>query len=408
MSGFWSFRRVVTSSVLVAAVAGAGALFAADAPSTAPAVEYRDAPVVTGSVATINGNKEINAKFFYDTLMEIDGVRVFEKVRDLALVQTDCETNAIPVGGPGENDAQKKDFQTRFMDEFNRAFDSLKISGLPADTKLDDAKKLEIVNQVLSKQGINPVEFKMTLETHTGLRVLSKGKVDVSDDEIKKQYNAEYGPVVHVRVFPVGDDVKQQADIRKAIEAEKLSPDKVADKAADDLKINKPGSGAIPMSLKDEDKSSLVQVSLATKVGELSAATDLPSQNGQPAQKGMIYVESIDADKRAATILTPALHDELRQKIFDAKQEAWMNNHLAMLRANASIKINDPTLFDMYKNIADQINNAAKTAATQPGGAPPATNAGAAGAGSTGGAGAPAGPEPTLPKLPTEAPKANK
>lgn len=393
MSGFWSFRRLATCSILAASVAGVTLVHGQ---STQPA---GPAPLPPGptSIATING-RDINSQFFYGILMQIDGMRVFEKVRDLALVQNESMTNGIGIGDANEPTAVADDFKKRFKDEFDRAWESLNIQGLPEGKTLTDAEKQQIMAQVLGQRGGNLIEFKLTLETRAGLRALAKGKVDVTEQEIQNEYDGEYGEMLHFRVFPVPEDPAIQAKIRDAV-AKGTKPDEIATQ----LKLaSAPGTANIPRSLQGKDTSKFAQAAFLLKVGELSPATELPSQSGQPASKGMILFESSDPDRRGTTKLDK-VHDELKKKVFDAKQDQWMNNHLIMLRANAAITINDPVLSSLYQAVAKSLEEQAKAAASQPGGAP--TTPSATGAAPATPAPAPAGGAvPKLPSLPGSLP----
>ena len=391
MSGFWSLRRFVACSVLAASIASAGVVFGQ---STQPAGQ---APLPPGptSIATING-REINSQFYYGILMQIDGMRIFEKVRDLALVQNECITNGIGIGDAGEPTAVADDFKKRFKDEFDRAWDSLNIQGLPEGKTLTDAEKQQIMSQVLAQRGGNLIEFKLSLETRAALRALAKGKVDVTDQDIQNQYDSEYGEVLHFRVFPVPDDAATQAKIREAV-SKGTKPDEIADQ----LKLpSHPGTANIPRSLQGKDTSKFTQAAFLLKKGELSPATELPTQAGQPASKGMIYFEDSDPDRRGTTKLDK-VRDDIKKKVFDAKQEQWMNNHLIMLRSAAAITINDPVLSAQYQAIAEAIKQQAAAAASQPGGTPaPAATVTPAPA-----APAPAGgATPKLPSLPGSMP----
>ena len=96
MSGFWSRRRIVTGTIVASVVAATTCLWAQTPGAALPpggAMPDKDA-----AIAEIDG-RPINNKAFNDILMQVAGMRVFQQVFDLTLVQKACGMAGVPLGG---------------------------------------------------------------------------------------------------------------------------------------------------------------------------------------------------------------------------------------------------------------------------------------------------------------------
>ena len=111
-------------------------------------------PPPNSAIATING-KDINNKAFYDILMQVAGMRVFQQVFDLSLVQSACINVGIPVSDSpptADNKDGGKELTSRLNDELNQTIDTVvqDTSTKPATKPTEDdikKAKLQLLDQ---------------------------------------------------------------------------------------------------------------------------------------------------------------------------------------------------------------------------------------------------------------------
>lgn len=373
MTGFFSLRRLTSAAILVSAVTGAclGQTMTAgtSAPATSPAMPPAGTmPDPNAPIATINGIA-INNKAFYDILMQVAGMRVFQRVFDLSLVQSTCQDSGIPLSGPL--------FEKRLDDEISKSLEGLNIPTSNTDGKpFTRDERFNILANVLQQQGgISAIEVRLELETRSGLRAMSAGNVDVTDAELTDAYLVEYGEKrkVHVIAYPsTAAPTVSPAQVSAALRARNAdgSP-KTAEQVASELKLQPPTVWIVPKSAKNVDEIKGVVFDYLKKVGDISAETEVPAGNGTK-QKVLIILDEITADQTGTKTFNSVKAD-LTKKVADFKQSQWMNNHLVFLRSKAKININDPVLSAMFAQVAANMKAQADAAATQPGGTQPGT-----------------------------------
>jgi hypothetical protein len=351
----------------------AGACFAAD-PTTAPAAIPSGGvmPAPNAAIATING-KDINNKAFYDILMQVAGMRVFQQVFDLSLVQSACMNVGIPVSNSPPTAANEKggsELTDRLNDELNQTIDALNIQ-VVADPKVttkpseDDIKKakLQALDMALQRQGVTAVEFRIGLETRADLRAMARAiaKIDATPKEVDDAYFSEYGPRRDVHVFVLTDKVTA-AMVKKAIsEDPKKSPEEIGNALQIQVQSWKISENATQI-----EEIRKVVFSLGSE-GSISEETKVAAKDGNPEQRILIKLDKIEPDRTKESPKS-TMAEEIRKKVIAFKEGKWMNDHLAMLRANASVQINDPFLTDQFKAISDSIQRqaAAVKAQTEP------------------------------------------
>ncbi len=334
MSGFK--KRVVVAGLLAAClgVGTASFLRAQATPATQPAADQ--------PLASINGH-EIDNKKFNELLMNVAGLRMFEEVLDWTLVEQACGQAGIPTDGDS--------FKKLWGAEYDRELAS--IPNVPADATKEDRAK--ILAQLLSRQGHTEIEFQMGLQKQAGLRALAQGHVDVSDDEVKQQFDAEYGEQVEVRILTV-KSLTDAAKVRDAIEKDKKDPTQVAQDMnipIQPLRISKNANADQIKDIKD--------IAFQLKEKQLSASIPLNNLN---------FLVYLDKKVPAQTdVKFDSVKDKVRKEVFAAKENAWMQNHLSYLRQNARVEVNDPILKQQFQAIAAQMK-AQQAAATAPATAP--------------------------------------
>ena len=326
MSGFSSLR-LLTAAVLMTCAAGATTLFSQTTAAPMPTGPVNTAPPAppvdpNAPIAMING-KDINNKFFNDILMQVAGMRVFQEVFDLAIVQQACT-----VAGLSQDSAEYKKL---LEDELTRTLEGLDVKNSDPTKKVERAEREQALGLLLQRQGVTPVEFRLRLETQAGLRALAAGRITVSDDEVHEAWQAQYGERRQIRLIPVKDD-KQAADIRAGPKSRTRK--KSMDDIAKEFDIQIP-SWTISKNAKDKSIEDIINAAniTLTKEGQLSAAVSAAGANGQK-QDVLVYLDKIDADKSTVAGNTfDKKKDEVKQQVFGVKEGQWMTNHLATLRA---------------------------------------------------------------------------
>jgi hypothetical protein len=368
VSGFWSIRRLTTGAILFTAAAGAVTLFGQSLPSapTSPPAVVTSGPTLPppttipsldDPIAVING-RPVNNRVFYSIMMQVSGMRVFQQVLDLTLVQGACQDAGIQIEG--------KDFENRLHEETDKYMNGLGITAEKVGTTAAPAsfeQRTNALGLVLQQRNMSGVEFRIGLETSALLRAMSAPNIKVSDDEVQTRWDADYGERRKVHIIAYEPAKTSTVALKMALKSAKSPED-----ACVELKLGAPAIWDIPKNAKDDKNVEIIRgvaFKLQTK-GEISSETDVTGANGQ-TQTVLIILDEITPDRKAANPLATK-KDEVRQEVFDLKQGQWMSNHLAFLRSKAVVEIKDQTLGDMYKQVAAVIKNAGSQAATQPGG----------------------------------------
>jgi hypothetical protein len=345
VSGFFNSKRLLAMTLAVSTACGATFLFAQTGGSLPGPVPTGPTtmPAADKPIATING-KDINNARFYSLMMEVAGMRVFQQVFELTLVQRACSDAGVPLSGP--------DFENRMKDEFQRTLDG--ISG----ANVKDSDKPRILDEILRQRGVTPIEFRMNLEKNAGLRALAQGKVSVSNEDVQDAYDAKYGERAEVVIFDLGaaDSAAVGANLRKAIEVDK----KTGAEAAQAAGIPAPSTATISKSAHGNGIEAIASTIFTTnrKEGELTASIPFNGKNL------MIQVVKKHPDTRA-TNPKAAVEAQLRKDVQALKETNWMNAHMAKLRNEANVQINDPVLSSQFEAILAAIR-AQNTAASQP------------------------------------------
>jgi len=374
VSGFWSKRRILAGVVMATVVAGVTCLWAQTAPPPSGA-----APAAPLPVASING-LEINNEAFTNILMNIAGMRAFQQVFDLTLVQQECR---------GVIELQGTQFEARLKDEYNRTLDNLNIQFNTTSTmsKDDEVKYREqALNMVLQKQGVTPVEFRIGLETRANLRALAekedKDKITPTKQEIDDAYLSQYGERRSVHIFVLNEKDKDAANypanVSKALTEYFKKPEserKTLEEMANEKKLPV-AAWTISINAKNVDAIKDVAFKNLTSSNPISANTVFKQDSQSDPQTVIVVLDKVLPDEQAKHPKTDAELKNVEAKVKEFKEGQWMNNKLAILRAKANVKINDPVLREQFNNMAAAMQQQAEAAkaATQAG----ATNTGTA------------------------------
>ncbi len=325
-------KRIAVTSILSACVFGAGLRAGAQTPTSQPAPAK--------PIAVINGH-EIDNERFNRLLMEVCGLRVFETVLNWTVVQQACNQAGIQT--------DNEDFSKSVNAEIQRVLDALGASGI------SEADRPRFLQVALQKQGISNVEFQMSMQQQAGLRALSKGHVDVTDDEVKQQFEANYGERAEVRIIRIQDGAQPAlvtaSKVREQVEKQKRDPSEAARELGLPIEPVK-----IPKNADGPGIKEIRETAFQLKPGQLSASV---LQNGV---NYLIFLDKIDPAQTDVKFET--VKAKVREEVQTAKEQQWMANHLMYLRSQARVDVNDPVLGRQFAAMAAQ-QRAAQAATTQ-------------------------------------------
>ncbi len=318
---------------------------AATTTPAAPAPGSALEPDFTKPVAVIN-DREINNKAYYEMLLQVSGLRVYEEIRDWVLIQQACSGAGIPTSG--------ETFQKAVQAEIDRTLDGISQQTKSTGNQITDREqRWRIMNQTLAQRGVVQSEFALGVQRAAGLRLLAKGHVVVNDAELKQAFEARYGAKVEVDLISVPDLITADK-VRTLITTQGKKP----------LEVNQAIGVPVQSLTISKNADQIPQIRDAAfnlKVGELSAA--IPAPNHQPGLV-LLYLQKKDAADPSAKMDNPTIQKEIHDFVYNIKETEWMNNHLNFLRASAHITVNDPTLFSQIQ--AQQAQQATTQAASEP------------------------------------------
>jgi len=324
-------KRFVVASAIAASVFGAGYRAGAQATSQ---------PAPAKPIAVINGH-EINNDRFNALLMQVCGLRVFEEVLNWTVVQQACNLAGYQTEGD--------DFNKLVQAEYQHVLDTFGANGV------SEADRPKVLQAILQRQGVSPVEFQMTMQQQAGLRALSKGHIDVTEEEIKQQFDSDYGDIAEVRIIAIRDASPKDAfvtasKVREQVEKEKKDPSDVAR----DMKLP---INPVKIPKNADNYKEIRDTAFQLRPGQLSASV---LQNGV---NYLIFLDKIDPAQ--TNVKLDSVKDKVKLEVMNAKQEAWMRSQLNYLRSQARVDVNDPVLAQEFAAVAAQIR-ANQAAATQP------------------------------------------
>jgi len=326
-----TMKRIGMAGVMAACVFGAGWRASGQTPTTQP---------LGGPVAVVNGH-EVDAKKFNDILIRAAGYKVFLAVLDWDLVEQACDQAGIHTDTP--------DFQKNLQAEYDRVLTQVGAGDVPKE------ERGKVLQAIMQRQGLSEVEFQLSMLKLAGLRALSHGHIDVTDQEVKNQFDADYGEKVQVRIIQV-KSLTEAAQLREAIEKDKKDPTD----AAHDL-----GLPIQPLTIsKNADAiKDIRDIAFQLQEHELSASIPMPKNNVD----FLVYLDKkIPAQTDAKFDVEK---EKVRKEVEDYKENQWMSQQLAFLRSNARVELLDPILREQQTQIQAALK-AQQAAASQPATAP--------------------------------------
>ncbi len=180
--------------------------------------------------------------------------------------------------------------------------------------------------------------------------------MDVTDDEVKQRFGADYGERAEVRIVRIQDGAQPAlvtaSKVREGVEKQKRDITEVAREMG--LQVE---NVRIPKNADGPGIKEIRETAFQLKPGQLSASV---------LQAGVNYLIFLDKiDPAQPDVKFDSVKDKVEKEVQTGKEQQWMANHLNYLRSQARVDVNDPILGQEYAAAAAQMR-AAQAAATQP------------------------------------------
>jgi foldase protein PrsA len=293
------------------------------------------APGGEGEVmATVRGDA-ITRKDLEPLLIEGYGLNVLLTLVQLDLVKQEAARLHIVV--TPEDIANERRIT---MDNLERATQQMDSSGQPTTQPeaLSSDQEQQLLDQLLQQQHVSRAEFDVVLEVNAYLRKIAGPKVDanLSEDAIRRQFNAMYGEKVVVH-YIVCNNMSEVADVRRALAMGQTFED-VARLRSRDRRTGATGGELPPFTLADNRfPDEFKQVAFNLKIGEVS----------DPVQIGrFIYIAKLIDRIPPALARFEDYRDSVKKQLYDETVQAAMKAMRDRLgrMAMESLHVRDPVL----------------------------------------------------------------
>jgi len=334
-------RKTVMAGLITATAAFSATLFAqTTAPATAPASQ----PAV---LAVIN-NQPIDANKFHEVLTAAFGLRMFEQIRDMVVAEQACRDAGFE---PTSEEFNKKYVQA----EIDRALSEIEAQGIPK------ANREAALAELVRRQGLTPVEFQMAMRRAAYLRVLAKGKANITDEQVDQAFNIEFDEKAIGRLVIIPPGLDAQVDVGKAIK-DGRGPSEVQG-------VLQVQTIVLPRDEKlvREEFKSFHQFAFPAN-GQRPAPRSLSAWRTLNNVQGALYLDKYEPKREVKAADVQKEKDRIRKQLTEQSEVAWANQHLRNLVSRANIQINDPVLSNLYLDIARRMQAAQTQNATQPAG----------------------------------------
>ena len=291
---------------------------------TAPGVPKK--PESPDVLAEVNGEK-IYKKNITDEAYRQHAREILDTKIKFMLIDTACQQNNISVTR-AEEDAE--------IQKMAQAF------GLESKDWLDT---------ILEERGMSPEIYRSDLiRPLLQIRKLAGPRLQVSEAEVNKEFEANYGPSVQVRQI-VHNSRPAIEKIRESVVANPESFDTEAKKSSID-KVSAAHGGMIrPIRRSQSPETEMIEkVVFSLREKEISNIIDLPNGNFMILKCEQKF-DRVNVDLKA-------VRETLIVKIRDRKARAVSDEVFSELQANAKIVniVNDPNLSKQYPKTAAVVN----------------------------------------------------
>ena len=209
----------------------------------AQAAQQKSAPRTSNVVATVNGENITREDLAKECLRHY-GESVLESLINVRLVEQACEKNGIKISSE-EIDAEIQKMATQF--------------GIPVE---------QWYKMLMEERGITPEQYREMVWMILAQKKLAGAQMQVTNDEIQKEYETQFGPAVKARLIAVEDPKLAQNIRAKAVE----NPDQFANLAKQYSvdTVSASSKGWVPPIRKHSTLPALEDAAFTLKDGQIS------------------------------------------------------------------------------------------------------------------------------------------
>jgi parvulin-like peptidyl-prolyl isomerase len=275
-------------------------------------------------VAVVNNEKVMRAELAAECLRHY-GTDVLESLVNKELISAYCEQQGVVIAEE-EIDAEVARLAARFQ--------------VPVDQWLVMLQK---------ERDINPEQYRRDIIWPTiALRKLAAGRLQVTDEELQKAYETEFGPQIKVRMIGVRSD---KAKAQKAHAEAKANPKdfgRLAREYSEDAESASANGWIQPIRLHVGDKK-IEDVAFTLKDGEVSPLVQIGDQFIILLCEGRIPARQVKIEE---------VSDRLEETIRDSKLRDEAANLFKQLQKDAKVVnvLNDENLKKQMPGVAATIN----------------------------------------------------
>lgn len=307
----------IVGTFLLLVAAGAGLQFFRAQPAASQTAEgetgkasLSNAASTSRPMAKVNG-QSINYDVLARECVARHGTEVLDTLVNRLIIQQECETRGVSVSA-AEVEAEVK----KTAEKFN----------LPLDTWY---KMLEAERHLTRDQYHQDVIWPML-----ALKKLAGQEIQISEDDMRKGFESNYGPRVKARLILINGNVRHASTIWEQCKANPDDFDRLAREFSADPNT-RPLGGVIPPIRRHGDNKQVEEQAFRMKVGEISPVIQLPDvENRYIILKCEGFTEPVVTDiKDVWNDLYAQLVEERTQqsvaKVFaDIKNQARVDNFL--------------------------------------------------------------------------------
>lgn len=329
------WTTMVLCAVLVVGAAVAARHFAgtpqaeAQAPATTPAKSTtpeslpKPEPPQHDIMAIVNG-QDINRRDLERACVERHGEEVLESLVNKHLIMHHCKKRGITI--------THQDIE----DEVNR---------MAKRFKLGREQWLELLK---NERGVGEVEYKRDILWPTiALRRLAEAELTVSEEELRREYETQYGPSVRVRIILV--ESRQRAEqVQKHLTTNPEDFARVAMNESVDVNSASIGGLIQPIRLHMGDPG-LERAAFSLQTGEISQVVPVANQ---------FAILKCEGHNPKRDVSLESVREELSERIREGKLRVEANDTFAKLQSAASIinVLNNPEQQQRMPGVVATVN----------------------------------------------------
>ena len=304
---------------------------------SAPAAQNEAAPRARDAepkIVAVVGAEQISRQDLAKECAARYGKEVLETIINKHLILQACKERNIVV-----TDQDVNDEVYRIADKF----------------KLTEDKWLQLLSQ---ERNISPQEYKREIIWPTlALRRIAHDQMEISEADLKKAFEAEYGPQVRVRLIAVRKLEKAQS-LLKQVKADPNQFETIAKDSSEDASASV--MGLVPPIRRHLGDPALEQAAFQLKKGEISKIIEVGRNLGPAGQQYVILKceEQIEARLLGGAELQTA-KNQLQERLRDQKLRSASSDIFAELQKAANVinVFNHPDLQKKHPGVAALIND---------------------------------------------------